>query len=45
MSHFDDVLTDRNITMARIDDFTKDLDNIGRMIDDRYIIFNDTGAE
>jgi hypothetical protein len=35
MAHFDDVLTDRRITMARIDEFTQDLDHIGRMIDNK----------
>lgn len=44
MEHFDDVLTDRNITMARIDDFTQDLDNIGRMIDGKYLIFKTSGS-
>ncbi len=44
MARFDDVLTDRNITMARIDTFTRNLDNIGRMIDDRYLIFKTSGS-
>ncbi len=44
MAHFDDVLTDRNITMAKIDEFTHDLDNIGRMIDDKYLIFKTSGS-
>ena len=44
MAHFDDVLTDRNITMKRIDAFTQDLDNIGRMIDDKYLIFKTSGS-
>jgi len=44
MAHFDDVLTDRNITMKRIDDFTSDLGNIGRMIDDKYLIFKTSGS-
>ena len=44
MAHFDDVLTDRSITMARIDDFTQDLDHIGRMIDDKYLIFKTSGS-
>ncbi len=44
MAHFDDVLTDRAITVARIDDFTQDLDNIGRMIDDKYLIFKTSGS-
>ena len=44
MAHFDDVLTDRRITMARIDDFTQDLDHIGRMIDNKYLIFKTSGS-
>ena len=39
MAHFDQVLTDRSITMARVDEFTQDLDHIGRMLDDKYLIF------
>ena len=44
MANFDDVLTDRNISMERIDAFTQDLDNIGRMIDDKYLIFKTSGS-
>ncbi|MCR5227555.1 MAG: AMP-binding protein [Eubacterium sp.] len=44
MTHFDDVLTDRNITMKKIDDFTSDLGNIGKMIDDKYLIFKTSGS-
>ncbi len=44
MANFDDFLTDRNITMARIDEFTADLDNVGRMIDGKYLIFKTSGS-
>ncbi|MCR4647968.1 MAG: AMP-binding protein [Lachnospiraceae bacterium] len=44
MANFDDVLTDRNVTMKRIDEFTTNLDNIGRMIDGRYLIFKTSGS-
>ena len=44
MAHFDEVLTDRSITTARIDDFTRDPDNIGRMIDGKYLIFKTSGS-
>ena len=44
MACFDEVLTDRNITMARIDEFTQNLDNIGRMIDGKYLIFKTSGS-
>ena len=44
MAHFDDVLTDRSVTMVRIDEYTRDSDNIGRMIDDKYLIFKTSGS-
>ena len=44
MAHFDEVLTDRGVTMARIDEFTQDPDNIGRMIDGKYLIFKTSGS-
>ncbi|MCR5249726.1 MAG: AMP-binding protein [Lachnospiraceae bacterium] len=44
MVHFDEVMTDQNITMKRIDAFTQDLDHIGRMIDGRYLIFKTSGS-
>lgn len=44
MARFDDVLTDQNIAMERIDAFTRDLDNIGRMIDGKYLIFKTSGS-
>ena len=44
MTHFDDVLTDRNIKMERIEGFTQNPDNIGRMIDDKYLIFKTSGS-
>ena len=44
MARFDDVLTDRNVTMDRIDEYTKDLDHVGRMLDGRYLIFKTSGS-
>ena len=44
MRSFDDILTDRNITMSRIDEFTSDIDNVGRMIDGKYLIFKTSGS-
>ncbi len=44
MAHFDDVLTDRSITMDRITEFTQDLDHVGRMIDGKYLIFKTSGS-
>ena len=44
MNHFDNWLTDSNITMKRIDEFTQDIENVGRMIDDKYLIFKTSGS-
>ncbi len=44
MAHFDEFVTDRKITMRRIDAFTADLDNIGRMLDGKYLIFQTSGS-
>lgn len=33
MSHLDEVFTDRRITIDRIDQFTSNLDNVGKMMD------------
>ena len=44
MARFDDVLTDRSVTMARVRAFTKDADNVGRMLDGKYLIFQTSGS-
>ncbi len=44
MADFDNVLTDRSITMERINKFTENIDNIGRMIDGKYLIFRTSGS-
>ena len=44
MAHFDDVMTDRAVTMARVEAFTQDLDNVGRMLDGRYLVFRTSGS-
>ncbi len=44
MENFDEWLTDSMITMSRIDEFTKDIDNVGRMIDDKYLVFKTSGS-
>ena len=44
MANFDDVVTDRNVTMSRIYAFTQDLDNIGRMLDGKYLVFKTSGS-
>ena len=44
MADFDRAVTDRRITMARIDAFTEDLDHVGRMIDGKYLVFRTSGS-
>lgn len=44
MKHFDSWITDSNITLQRIEEFTSDIDNIGRMIDGKYLIFKTSGS-
>ncbi len=44
MKHFDRWLTDSNINMKRIEEFTSDIENIGRMIDGKYLIFKTSGS-
>ena len=44
MARFDDVVTDRTVTMARVRDFTKDVDNVGRLLDGKYLVFQTSGS-
>lgn len=44
MKHFDNWITDSNINNKRIEEFTSNLENIGRMIDDKYLIFKTSGS-
>lgn len=44
MAHFDDVLTDRSVTMHRVRAFTADVENVGRMLDGKYLIFKTSGS-
>ncbi len=44
MDNFDEWLTDSAVTMSRIEEFTKDIDNVGRMIDDKYLVFKTSGS-
>ena len=44
MARFDDVLTDRSVSMARVQAFTQDLDNVGRMLDGKYLVFKTSGS-
>lgn len=44
MANFDDVLTDRSITMRRVDTFTENSENVGRMIGGKYLVFKTSGS-
>ena len=44
MNNFDKYITDKNITMKRIEEFTSNIDNVGRMIDNKYLIFKTSGS-
>lgn len=44
MAHFDDVLTDRAVSMQTVDAFTADLENVGRMLNGKYLIFKTSGS-
>ena len=44
MAALDDVLTDRSVTRQRIDDYTRDPNHIGRMLDGKYLIFRTSGS-
>lgn len=44
MKNFDSWVTDSNISMKKIDEFTKNIDNVGRMIDNKYLIFKTSGS-
>lgn len=44
MRNFDIWITDKNINMQRIEEYTKDIENVGRMIDNKYLIFKTSGS-
>jgi len=44
MKHFDNFITDSSINMKRIEEFTSNIDNVGRMIDNKYLIFKTSGS-
>ena len=44
MSHFDDWVVDRSITLSDINDFMKDINNIGRKFKDDYLVFTTSGS-
>ena len=44
MKNFDSWITDKNISIKKINEFTKDIENVGRMIDNKYLIFKTSGS-
>ena len=44
MSHFDKWVTDRSIKLSDINEFMKDLDNIGREFKGDYLVFTTSGS-
>ena len=44
MAHFDEWLTDRNITIDKIDSFMSDLSNVGRKLDGKYLVYTTSGS-
>lgn len=44
MKYFDKYITDSNITMKRVEEYTRNIDNVGRMIDNKYLIFKTSGS-
>ena len=44
MKNFDSWITDNNVNMKKIKEFTSNIDNVGRMIDGKYLIFKTSGS-
>ena len=44
MADFDRVVTDRHVSMKRVDEFCEDLDHVGRMLDGKYLVFKTSGS-
>jgi len=44
MKNFDNWITDNSISMKKIEEFTHNIDNVGRMIDGKYLIFKTSGS-
>ncbi|MBR5227678.1 MAG: phenylacetate--CoA ligase family protein [Clostridia bacterium] len=44
MKNFDTWITDKNINMQKIENFTSNIDNVGRMIEGKYLIFKTSGS-
>lgn len=44
MSHFDNWITDHSIKLSEINEFMKDLNNIGRKFKGKYLVFTTSGS-
>ena len=44
MADFDRAVTDRKVTMKRVEEFCCDLDHVGRMLDGKYLVFKTSGS-
>ncbi len=44
MDNFDSYITDNSVTMKKINEYTKNIDNVGRMIVSKYLIFKTSGS-
>lgn len=44
MQNFDRWLTDSSINLQKVEDFTSDINNVGRMIAGKYLIFKTSGS-
>ncbi len=44
MAHWDDWVTDRGVTFAQVSAFMQDLDNVGRKMAGKYLVFSTSGS-
>ncbi|URN84272.1 phenylacetate--CoA ligase family protein [Acetobacterium wieringae] len=44
MAHFDDWITTKDITLKEVETFMTDLDNVGRKIKGKYLVFTTSGS-
>lgn len=44
MNNFNDWLTDNNVNLNKIEEFTNNIENIGHMINNKYLVFKTSGS-
>lgn len=44
MSHWDEWITDRDITLEEVNEFMRNLDNVGRKFKGKYLVFTTSGS-